>query len=150
MTENPKLDSEENSVSDHINADKPDSVVIDMETFIHGVSNKENNPNSRFPRSLSRKGSLRGDKKNVSSSNSTSIASDHRDSFVCSSSSPGGLPEKLTAVIKESGGHQSNPQTHRQITFTSRNSIKRSPPPWLLEPNRILLFFATLQVFKLL
>ncbi|KAE8733197.1 Detected protein of unknown function [Hibiscus syriacus] len=153
MTENAKLESEENSVSDHINADTPDSFVIDMESF---VSNKENNPNSRFPRSISRKGLLRGDKKNVNNSNSTSIASDHRDSFVSSSSTPGGSPENLTAVTEESGVHPSN----RQISFTSnnisaatesrlmmslrRNSMKRSPPPWLLDPKRILLFFATL------
>ncbi|KAE8673474.1 hypothetical protein F3Y22_tig00111783pilonHSYRG00438 [Hibiscus syriacus] len=63
-----------------------------------------------------------------------------------------GSPEKLTAVTEESGVHPSN----RQISFTSsnvnaatesssrRNSMKRSPPPWLLDPKRIDLFFATL------
>ncbi|KAK8594465.1 hypothetical protein V6N13_015387 [Hibiscus sabdariffa] len=153
------ISPEKNSVSDHINAEKPDSFVIDMESFIHGVTNKENNPNSRFPRSLSRKGSLRGDKKNVNS-NSNSIANDHRDSFVSSSSPHGGSPEKLTAVAEETGKHPgNNPQTHHQITFASgnisaatesrlmslrRNSFKRSHPPWLLDPKRILLFFATL------
>ncbi|KAG8482100.1 hypothetical protein CXB51_027112 [Gossypium anomalum] len=162
MTENPKLDfvssydgggseerisTQKNSGSDHINGDnKPDSFVIDIESFSHGGSNiKETNPNSRITRSLSRKGSQRGD----------------RDSFVSnSSSSSGGSPEKLMAVAEEFSDHLSNPQVHHQlISMTSgnnitgatesrsnlrRNSIKRSPPPWLLDPKRILMFFATL------
>ncbi|KAL4387596.1 hypothetical protein GQ457_09G001570 [Hibiscus cannabinus] len=154
------ISPEKKSVSDHINAGKPDSFVIDMESFIHGVTNKENNPNSRFPRSLSRKGSLRGDKKDVNNSNSTSIANDHRDSFVSSSSPHGGSPEKLAVVAEETVEHPgNNPKTHHQITFAStnigaatesrlmslrKNSFKRSSPPWLLDPKRILLFFATL------
>ncbi|GMI93337.1 hypothetical protein like AT4G21215 [Hibiscus trionum] len=167
MKENPKLDlpssyndcgSEEKIKSPE---NKPDSFIIDMESFMHGIPNKENNPNSRFPRSLSRKGSQRGDKKNVNISNSTnSIANDHRDSLVSSSSSHGGTPEKLTAVAEVSGNHPgNNPQTHHQITFASgnisaanesgllslrRNSFKRSSPPWMLDPKRILMFFATL------
>ncbi|KAK8664848.1 hypothetical protein V6N13_084621 [Hibiscus sabdariffa] len=156
------ISPEKKSVSDHINAEKSDSFVIDMESFIHGVTNKENNPNSRIPRSLSRKGSLRGDKKDVNNSNSTSIANDRRDSFVSSSSPHGGSPEKLAAVVEETGKHPGNNHlpTHHQITFASanisaatensrlmslrRNSFKRSSPPWLLDPKRILLFFATL------
>ncbi|TYI04432.1 hypothetical protein ES332_A10G017400v1 [Gossypium tomentosum] len=159
MTENPKLDfvssydgggseerisTQKNSGSDHINGDnKPDSFVIDIESFSHGGSNiKETIPNSRITRSLSRKGSQRGD----------------RDSFVSnSSSSSGGLPEKLMVVAEEFTDHLSNPQVHHQlISMTSgnsitaatesrsnlrRNSIKRSP---LLDPKRILMFFATL------
>ncbi|XWS12794.1 hypothetical protein CRYUN_Cryun37aG0120800 [Craigia yunnanensis] len=158
------------SVSDHINGfqhttDKSDRFVIDMESFSHGGANKETNPNSRstLQRNLSRKGSQRGDKKVITpscaNSNSSSTLND-RDSFVATSSSPRGssTPEKPTVVALGSTGHASNPQVHHQITITTgnitaatesrfslrRNSFKRSPPPWLLDPKRILLFFATL------
>ncbi|XP_022723476.1 uncharacterized protein LOC111280393 [Durio zibethinus] len=185
-TENPKLDlassydgrgSEEKisaqkvSVSDHINGfqyttDKSDSFVIDMESFSLGGANKEMNPNSRstkLQRSLSRKGSQRGDKKiitpNCTNSNSSSTLND-RGSFVATSSSPRGssTPEKPTMVALGSTDHDNNPQVHHQITITTgnitaatesrfslrRNSFRRSPPPWLLDPKRILFLFATL------
>ncbi|XWS15611.1 hypothetical protein CRYUN_Cryun34aG0016100 [Craigia yunnanensis] len=183
ITENPKLDlassyeghgSEEKistqkiSVSDHINGfqyttDKSDSFVIDMESFSRGGANKETNPNSRITRSLSRKGSQRGDKKiitpNCTNSNSSSTLDD-RDSFVATAFSPRGssTPEKPTAVAVGSIDHASNPPVHHQITITTgnstsatesrfslrRNSSRRSPTPWLLDPKKILLFFATL------
>ncbi|XVF25977.1 hypothetical protein REPUB_Repub13aG0260600 [Reevesia pubescens] len=187
ITDNPKLDlttsyevrgsSEEKistqkiSVSDHINGfqyttDESDSFVVDMESFSHGGNDREINPNSRFTklqRSLSRKGTQRGDKKIItpicSNSNSNSSLND-RDSFVAISSSPRGssTPEKPTAVAVGSNDHANNPQVHHQITITTgniiastesrfslrRNSFRRSPPPWLLDPKRILLLFATL------
>ncbi|XWS19469.1 hypothetical protein CRYUN_Cryun31cG0018800 [Craigia yunnanensis] len=134
-----------------------------MESFSHGGANKETNPNSRITRSLSRKGSQRGDKKiitpNCTNSNS-SVTLDDRDSFVATTSSPRAsrTPEKPTAVGLGSIDHASNPQVHHQITITTgnitsatesrfslrRNSSRRSPPPWQLDSKRILLFFATL------
>ncbi|XVF27812.1 hypothetical protein REPUB_Repub14bG0141100 [Reevesia pubescens] len=181
MTDNPKLDlassyeshesedkisTQKISVSDHINGfkyttDKSDNFVIDMESFSHGGTNKEINPNSRITRSLSRKGSQRGDKKIItpscSNSNYSSTLND-RDSFVATtSSSPRGssTTEKPTVVAVGSTDHASNQQVHHQITITTgyatesrlslrRNSFRRSPPPWLLNPKRILMFFATL------
>ncbi|XVE87844.1 hypothetical protein DITRI_Ditri19aG0020800 [Diplodiscus trichospermus] len=183
MNENPKLDlvssnevrgsesTQKISVSDHIKGfqyttDKSDSFVIDMESFSHGGGpNKEINPNSRsaLQRSLSRKGSQRGDKKivtsNCSNSNSSSTLND-RDCFVATSSSPRGPStlEKPMVVTLGSADHASNPQVHHQITITTgnvtaatesrfslrRNSFRGSPPRWLLDPKRILLFFATL------
>ncbi|XVF87672.1 hypothetical protein PTKIN_Ptkin18bG0139200 [Pterospermum kingtungense] len=155
------------SVSDHINGfqystdNKSDSFVIDMESFSHGGTNKETNPNSRITRSLSRKGSQRGNKKIITPSSNSSSTVNDRDSFVAATSSPigCGTPEKPTAVAVGStidhGG--SNPQLH-QITITTgnitsasesrfglrRSGSRRSPPPWQLDPKRILLFFATL------
>ncbi|XP_022777396.1 uncharacterized protein LOC111318794 isoform X2 [Durio zibethinus] len=185
MTENRKLDSASSydgcgseektssqkiSVSDHINGFqytnyKPDSFVIDMESFSHGGTSKEINPNSRITlqRSLSRKGSQRGDKKiitpNCVNSNSSSTLDD-RDSVAATNPSYRGSStlEKPTAVAVGSTDYASNPQVHHQITITTgniaaatdsrfslrRNSFRRSPPPWLLDPRRILMFFATL------
>ncbi|KAE8689711.1 Detected protein of unknown function [Hibiscus syriacus] len=153
MKENPKLDlassyedrvSEEKkstqkiSILDHTNGfqytttDKSDCFAIDMESFSNGVFNKEMNPNPRITRSLSRKGSP-------------------PDSFV--SSSPraqcGGFRDYRSAT---------NQQVHHQITITTgsitaatesrfnprRNSCRRPPPPWLLDPKRVLMLFATL------
>ncbi|XVE51165.1 hypothetical protein DITRI_Ditri02bG0017500 [Diplodiscus trichospermus] len=185
MTENPKLDlassyegrgSEEKistqkiSVSDHMNGfqytttDKSDSFVIDLESFSHGGANKETNPNSRTTRSLSRKGSQRGDKKIISpNSNNSSCGAtlDDTYSFVAATNcSPRGssTPEKPMAVAVGSIDHVSNPQVHNQITIKTssitsatenrfslrRSGSRRSPPPWQLDPKRILLFFASL------
>ncbi|PPR93408.1 hypothetical protein GOBAR_AA27271 [Gossypium barbadense] len=65
LKENPKLDlassneisTQKISVPDHINgfqytADKPDSFVIDMDSFSHGGLNKEINQNPRITVSL--------------------------------------------------------------------------------------------------
>lgn len=133
------------------------------------IPNKETNPNpnsnsrATLQRNLSRKGTQRGDKKttipNCTNSNSGSTLND-RDSFVATSSSPRGssTPEKPTGVALGSTDHASNPLAHHQITITTgnitastesrfslrRNSFRRSSPPWLLDPKRILLLFATL------
>ncbi|OMO76726.1 hypothetical protein CCACVL1_15473 [Corchorus capsularis] len=68
-------------------------------------------------------------------------------------------PEKTTAVaVGSTTDHGSNQQVHHQITITTgnittagesrfslrRNSFRRSSPPWLFDPKRILFFFATL------
>lgn len=181
MKENPKLDlasssgSEEMiistqkiSVSDHINGfqyttgdNKSESFVIDMESFSYGGANKETNPNSRITKSLSRKGSQRGDKKIITPTSANSINSSDRDSFVATSPRGCSTPEKHTAMPVGSIDHassSSNPQLH-QITITTggnitsgsenrfslrRSGSRRSPPPWQLDPKRILFFFATL------
>ncbi|XWS18234.1 hypothetical protein CRYUN_Cryun32bG0025800 [Craigia yunnanensis] len=165
-----KISTQNISVSDHINGfqyktDKSDSFVIDMESFSEegGGANKEINPNSRSTRSFSRKGSQRGDKKiitpNCTNSNSGSTLNDI-DSFFATSSSPRGssTPEKPTVVALGFTDQVGNPQFHHQITITTgnitattesrfslrKNSFRRSPPPWLRDPKRIVLFFATL------
>ncbi|PPS18386.1 hypothetical protein GOBAR_AA02187 [Gossypium barbadense] len=217
MTENPKLDlssccedlvSEEKtstqkiSVLDHTNGfqyttDQSDSFVINMESFSHGGFNKAVNPNSRITRSLSRKGSQRGDKKTIIPNHTNS---NDMDSLV-STSSPrvqilermsfllvalfswmqssacmpvsshyfgiietaialvgSSMPEKPRTVVAGSTDPATNQQVHHQITITTgniaaatesrfslrRNSFRRYPPPWLLDPKRILMLFATL------
>ncbi|XVF40659.1 hypothetical protein PTKIN_Ptkin01aG0132200 [Pterospermum kingtungense] len=96
---------------------------------------------------------------NCTNSSSASTLNDG-DSLVATSSSPRGssTPEKPTGVVLGSTDHASSPLAHHQITITTaniaattesrfslrRNSFKRSAPPWLLDPKRILLLFATL------
>ncbi|TYJ30868.1 hypothetical protein E1A91_A06G158500v1 [Gossypium mustelinum] len=176
MTENPKLDlssccedlvSEEKtstqkiSVLDHTNGfqyttDQSDSFVINMESFSHGGFNKAVNPNSRITRSLSRKGSQRGDKKTIIPNHTNS---NDMDSLVSTSSPRGSsMPEKPRTVVAGSTDPATNQQVHHQITITTgniaaatesrfslrRNTFRRYPPPWLLDPKRILMLFATL------
>ncbi|GMJ14605.1 hypothetical protein HRI_005129800 [Hibiscus trionum] len=169
MKENQKLDlasslSEEKtstqkiSILDHTNGfqytttDKSDSFVIDMESFSHGGFNKETNPNPRITRSLSRKGSQRDNKKTIAPGLSD------RDSFVSISSPKGScMPEKPAVVVAGTTDPATDQQVHHQITITTgsiaaatesrfsrRNSCRRPPPPWLLDPKRILMLFATL------
>ncbi|KAK8629454.1 hypothetical protein V6N13_078295 [Hibiscus sabdariffa] len=169
MKENPKLDlassyedrvSEEKastqkiSILDHTNGfhytttDKSDSFVIDMESFSHGVFNKEMNPNPRITKKLQRSLSRKG---------SPSLSD--RDSFVSSSSPKGScMPEKPTVVVSGTTDPPTNQQVHHQITITTgsiaaatenrfnprRNSCRRPPLPWLLDPKRVLMLFATL------
>ncbi|KAB2079278.1 hypothetical protein ES319_A06G221200v1 [Gossypium barbadense] len=169
LTENPKLDlassneisTQKISVSDHISgfqytADKPDSFVIDMDSFSHGGLNKEINQNPRITKSLSRKGSMRGDKK-IITSNCTN--SNDKDSFVATSPKGSNTVEKPTTVSVGSTDRTNNPQVHHQITITTgnikappasrfsllrRSNSRRSSSPWVLDPKRILFLFATL------
>ncbi|TYH68529.1 hypothetical protein ES332_D06G266000v1 [Gossypium tomentosum] len=159
LTENPKLDlassneisTQKISVSNHISgfqytADKPDSFVIDMDSFSHGGLNKEINQNPRITKSLSRKGSMRGDKKIITSN--CTISND-KDSIVATSPKGAvmvflpylGVPEfkycwclvfrsntveKPTTVSVGSTDQTNNPQVHHQITITTGN-IKAPP-----------------------
>ncbi|TYJ31803.1 hypothetical protein E1A91_A06G225200v1 [Gossypium mustelinum] len=169
LTENPKLDlassneisTQKISVSDHISGfqytpDKPDSFVIDMDSFSHGGLNKEINQNPRITKSLSRKGSMRGDKK-IITSNCTN--SNDKDSFVATSPKGSNTVEKPTTVSVGSTDRTNNPQVHHQITITTgnikappdsrfsllrRSNSRRSSSPWVLDPKRILFLFATL------
>ncbi|CAK7350979.1 unnamed protein product [Dovyalis caffra] len=172
MEEN--MEAQKFSLLDHINGlqytkEKSDSFVIDMESFSHGI-NKDINANSRITRNLSRKGSLRGgggEKKinsNLSHSNLSNLSVSDREAIVASASprsiaSPRGpsTPEKAAVVTVGTPDHSSSPQVHHQITITTgningtpegrcirRNSFKRSSPSWVLDPKRILFFFATL------
>lgn len=68
------------------------------------------------------------------------------------------MPEKPRTVVAGSTDPAMNQQVHHQITVTTsniaaatesrfslrRNSFRRYPPPWLLDPKRILMLFATL------
>ncbi|TYI78975.1 hypothetical protein E1A91_D06G251900v1 [Gossypium mustelinum] len=169
LTENPKLDlassneisTQKISVSNHISgfqytADKPDSFVIDMDSFSHGGLNKEINQNPRITKSLSRKGSMRGDKKIITSN--CTISND-KDSIVATSPKGSNTVEKPTTVSVGSTDQTNNPQVHHQITITTgnikappdsrfsllrRNNSRRSSSPWVLDPKRILFLFATL------
>ncbi|KAK8591878.1 hypothetical protein V6N13_062474 [Hibiscus sabdariffa] len=175
LTENPKLDltssneisTQKISVSDHINGlqytadNKSDSFVIDMEGFSHGGSNKEINQNSRFTKSLSRKGSQRGDKKIISSkcsnSNCNSSLND-KDAFVATSPRGSSKAEKPVTATVVSTDQTNNPQVHHQITITTgnittatesrfnlrRNNSRRYSSPWIFDPKRVLFLFATL------
>ncbi|XP_041028277.1 uncharacterized protein LOC121268196 isoform X2 [Juglans microcarpa x Juglans regia] len=158
--------SQKISISDHINGfqyttDESDSFVIDMERFSRGT-NKENTSNSRITRSLSRKGSQRGGEKKITqTTNTTAAAANEREhTVVTATSSPRGssTPEKLAATVAAGTmDNSSSPQVHHQITITTsnmigtptesrcisrRNSFRR--PPWVLDPKKIVFFFATL------
>ncbi|KAL9384101.1 hypothetical protein Peur_024424 [Populus x canadensis] len=160
------MEAQKISVLDHINGfqctkEKSDSFVIDMERFSHGI-NKDSNTNSRITlqRSHSRKGSPRGGgggEKKINSNLSHLSVSD-RDAIVASASPRGpSTPEKAAVVTVGTADHSSSPQLHHQITITTgnmnatpesrcirRNSFKRSSPSWVLDPKRVLFFFATL------
>ncbi|XP_028788547.1 uncharacterized protein LOC114744544 isoform X1 [Neltuma alba] len=158
------------SVSDHMDAfqytpEKSDNFVIDMDAFPSTI-NKDNNPNSRITlqRNLSRKGSQRGGDKKINGS----AALHDRDSVPTTGSPKATLmgsctPEKPGMVTVGSTDHSTNSQVHHQITITTsnisttaaaataieskgvsrRNSFKR-PSFRILDPRRVLLFFATL------
>ncbi|KAE8714916.1 putative Peroxidase 27 precursor [Hibiscus syriacus] len=145
-----KISTQKISVLDHTNGfqytttDKSDSFVIDMESLSHGGFNKEINPNPRITRNLSRKGSQR----------------DNKTTAPSLSSSPKGscMPEKPTVVVAGTTNPATNQQVHHQITITTgsiaaatesrfslkRNSCRRPPPPWLIDPRRVLMLFSTL------
>ncbi|KAE8655565.1 Detected protein of unknown function [Hibiscus syriacus] len=139
LTENPKLDSSSSneisiqniSVSDHNNGfqyttdNKTDSFVLDLEGFSHGGSNKEITQNSRFTKSLSRKGSQRGgDKKiisfNCTNSNCKSSLND-KDAFVATSPRGSSTAEKPVTAAVGSTDMANNPQARHQITITTGN-----------------------------
>ncbi|KOM36160.1 hypothetical protein LR48_Vigan02g231000 [Vigna angularis] len=154
------------SVSDHINAfqysaDEADSFVIDMDSFSSAVNKDSINTNSRITlqRNLSRKGSQRGGDRKVNGN----VTLHDRDTVPTTCSPKAALAgsckaEKSATVAVGSTQHSTNTQVHHQITITAsnmcttntesksvtrRNSFKR-PSSWLLDPRRVLIFFATL------
>ncbi|XP_039060009.1 uncharacterized protein LOC120203945 isoform X2 [Hibiscus syriacus] len=149
MSEEEMSSTQKISVSGHTNGfqytttDKSDSFVIDMESLSHGGFNKEINPNPRITRNLSRKGSQRDNKKTTAPG---------------PSSSPKGSCMPETVVVAGTTDPATNQQVHHQITITTgsiaaatesrfslkRNSCRRPPTPWLLDPKRVLMLFATL------
>ncbi|KDP20804.1 hypothetical protein JCGZ_21275 [Jatropha curcas] len=164
------LGNQKISFLDHINGfqyttEKSDSFVIDMESFSRGSNIKDINPNSRITlqRSLSRKGSLRspggggtGSEKKVNGS-----PNDRDNDTVVASSLPKGpnMTEKSLLVAAGTTDYSGSPQVHHQITINTtgnmnastesryigrRNSFKRPPFSWAIDPKRILFFFATL------
>ncbi|CAK8539120.1 unnamed protein product [Lathyrus sativus] len=169
MEENPKLDlpsssyygcgdafeAEQKSLN-HMNSfqytnEKIESYVIDMDPFSPGINKDSVNTNSRFTRSLSRKGSQRvGDRK----MNSLTALQIHENkdliSAMCSPLACG-TPEKLGAMVVSLTDHSINSHIHQQSgattgetkSLTRRNSFVRSTS-WSLDPKRVLIFFATL------
>ncbi|CAI0407090.1 unnamed protein product [Linum tenue] len=159
------------SVVDHINGfqyspERSDNFVINMEESY-------SNPRITLQRGFSRKGSFRagagsygGSEKKV---NSNGSVSKERESAATAASSPGAGPgvggggERgllLGSSTPEKGTVEG--QGHHQITITSaagsikattavegrspsrRNSFKRHQSSWLLDPRKVLFFFATL------
>uniref|UniRef100_A0A6N2L1H9 Uncharacterized protein n=1 Tax=Salix viminalis TaxID=40686 RepID=A0A6N2L1H9_SALVM len=159
------MEAQKLSVLDRIDGfqctkEKSDSFVIDMESFSHGINKDINtNPRITLQRNLSRKGSPRGGggggEKKIHSNISHLC---DREAIVASASPRGpSTPEKAAAVTVGTPDHSSSPQVHHQITVTTgtingtpdgrcirRNSFKRSSPSWVLDPKRVLFFFATL------
>ncbi|CAN1222290.1 hypothetical protein LINGRAPRIM_LOCUS539, partial [Linum grandiflorum] len=158
------------SVVDHINGfqytpETPDNFVIDMEDF-STTTTTTTTGKERLQRSLSRKGFIRGggggDKKGSNSKEKYSVVAAAAEAS--SAALVGGsMPEmgtKTTTTVAHSAN--SNGQGHHQITITSaasnikatttvdgrcavrRNSFKRSQASWLLDPRKVLFFFATL------
>ncbi|XP_057996875.1 uncharacterized protein LOC110636630 isoform X2 [Hevea brasiliensis] len=163
------METQKISVLDHINrfqytTEKSDSFVMDMESFSHVSNNKDINPNSRITRSHSRKGSLRGGSGGGCIEKNINSDPHDRNTIAASSSSPRGpsMSEKASLVAVGTTDHSSNSQVHHQITITTttgnlnastesrctirRNSFKRSPSSWAIDPKRILFFFATFLV----
>ncbi|CAN1222284.1 hypothetical protein LINGRAPRIM_LOCUS539 [Linum grandiflorum] len=159
------------SVVDHINGfqytpETPDNFVIDMEDFstttTTTTTGKESYANSRITlqRSLSRKGFIRGggggDKKGSNSKEKYSVVAGAAAEASSAALVGGSMPEMGTKTTNSNG------QGHHQITITSaasnikatttvdgrcavrRNSFKRSQASWLLDPRKVLFFFATL------
>uniref|UniRef100_A0A5B7CC34 Uncharacterized protein n=1 Tax=Davidia involucrata TaxID=16924 RepID=A0A5B7CC34_DAVIN len=153
------------SISDQVNGTniKSDSFIVDMERFSH-LTDKDKTAKSRLTlqRNLSRKGSQRGDEKKM---NSGTV--NERDVTVVATCSPrvaalvgASMPEKSMVVTVGATDYSINPQVHHQITIMTGNiggtataeskcsskrfSFRRSPPSWVMDPRRILLFFATL------
>ncbi|CAJ1977274.1 unnamed protein product [Sphenostylis stenocarpa] len=149
------------SVSDHINAyqystEEADSFVIDMDSF--------SSPSTKITPMLIpelQKGSQRGGDRKVNGN----VTFHDRDTVPTTCAPKAALAgsctaEKSAAVAVGSTQHSPNTQVHHQITITAsnmcnttttteskcvtrRNSFKR-PSSWLLDPKRVLLFFATL------
>ncbi|CAN1326918.1 hypothetical protein LINPERPRIM_LOCUS33981 [Linum perenne] len=173
IADTPKMElaAQKISVVDHINGfqytpERPDNFVIDMEDFSSSTisSSKESYANSRvtLQRSFSRKGSVRGgsEKKSINSNGSQSKPAETSSAVAAAALAGGGTPEKGTVATVDHSGN-SNGQGHHQITITSaasnikatsvdgrcnsrRNSFKRSQTSWLLDPRKVLFFFATL------
>ncbi|KAA8515465.1 hypothetical protein F0562_018924 [Nyssa sinensis] len=149
-------------ISDQINGlqwtnIKSDSFIVDMERFSH-LTDQDTTANSRLTlqRSLSRKGSPQSNEKKI---NSSTVR--EREVTVVATSSPraavvgASTPEKSMAT-----DYSINPNVHHQITIMTGNiggttttqskcsgkrfSFRRSPPSWVMDPRRILLYFATL------
>ncbi|CAI0468148.1 unnamed protein product [Linum tenue] len=159
------------SVVDHINGfqyapERSDNFVIDMEESY-------SNPRITLQRSLSRKGSFRGGghggiEKKVNTITNGSV-SQEKEPAVAAATSPGVGPGEgeggergllVGSSTPEKGMVEG--QGHHQITITSaagsikattavegrstmrRNSFKRHQNSWLLDPRKVLFFFATL------
>ncbi|CAN1319055.1 hypothetical protein LINPERPRIM_LOCUS31082 [Linum perenne] len=152
------------SVVDHINGfqympertTEEDNFVIDMEDLSH---NRESYPSSRITlqRSLSRKGLIRGgmEKKAVESVVAAEAASSPRGAPLLV---PSSTPEKGNATMDhhhQQGNHQiaitsvagsikATSTVDQGRCTTRRNSFKRCQAHWLLDPRKVVIFFAAL------
>ncbi|KAM7265845.1 hypothetical protein ACFE04_003528 [Oxalis oulophora] len=141
--------------------DKDDSFVIDMDNFPNNSNTKDAAPNSKFTRTLSRKGSHRIGSGSEKKLNGIPAAAAIDTSAAVSKGS--NMPEKAVVMPKVVGPDfiDSNKQTqvHQQITSSNvaanstswesrfgfrRNGLKRPAYLCAVDPKRVLLFFATL------
>lgn len=133
--------------------DKPDSFVLDVESFSHGAG-KEITANSSITlqRTLTRKSSQRGCERKPNCGSLNDRASSGGGSMTEKPILP---PPKVVAV--GTAELTVNPQAQHQITITAgsintasenrflrRNSFRRSPPSWFLDSRKILYLCATL------
>ncbi|XP_019174581.1 PREDICTED: uncharacterized protein LOC109170087 isoform X1 [Ipomoea nil] len=129
---------------------KPDSFVVDMERF-----EKDINSNSRITRNLSRKGSqMRSVEKKIPNPNAAV------DNLIATSPRAvlhgAGTPEKPMVVVVGAGADHSapvtiiaagaNPLESKTMAAGGKRFGFRRPSlaSWILDPRRILFFFATL------
>ncbi|XP_022140038.1 uncharacterized protein LOC111010789 [Momordica charantia] len=137
-------------------ATNSDSFVIDMNGFSNGGGTKETSPNPRITlqKNLSRKGFQRGGDRMITSNS----APTDRDSSSPPVAVGATMAEKAgAAVVVSQQDHLGLPQVHHQITITTagntaapversilrRNSFRRAPSSWFLDPKKVLLLFAT-------
>ncbi|KAL3519530.1 hypothetical protein ACH5RR_017679 [Cinchona calisaya] len=153
---------------DYTGEKAPDSFIVDIELLASQLTtDKDINGNSTITlqRGLPRKGSQQ---RRVVEKKSNTIASNERDNKGFMAISPrgsllhgGSPPEKPMVVVMGTTEHSLNTQVHNPITIITgslagqaggksstvsrRFSFRRSSyPNWIIDPRRILLFFATL------
>ncbi|KAI4342927.1 hypothetical protein MLD38_027490 [Melastoma candidum] len=139
-----------------LGCDNSDDFVIDMESFSHPTcKDVASNPRITLQRSLSRKGSQRGNEEKVIVTSNPADKSD--GPCIVASLSPrapvvgAGVQDPLCMT-----DHSSKPQSHHQITIITnsgcndsrfnlrRNSFRRGYSLWAIDPKRVLIIFATL------
>ncbi|CAK9327346.1 unnamed protein product [Citrullus colocynthis] len=135
-----------------------DSFVIDMNGFSNGGTKEPTtNPRITLQRNLSRKGSQRGGDKMIAS-NSAPMDRDSSSPTVAvgATMAERAAGSAVAVAVGSQQDHLGVPQVHHQITITTgntaapverailrRNSFRRPPSSWLLDPKKVLLLFAT-------
>ncbi|KAE8652674.1 uncharacterized protein LOC101220245 isoform X1 [Cucumis sativus] len=134
-----------------------DSFVIDMNGFSSNGGTKESttNPRITLQRNSSRKGPQRGGDKMIAN-NSAPIDRDSSSPTVGATMAEKAAGPAAAVAVGSQQDHLGVPQVHHQITITTgntaapverailrRNSFRRPPSSWMLDPKKVLLLFAT-------